>query len=85
LLGGKITFVHRRLWPALVRLADRLEPERLASVQELHTSRGTHARKTTPFPDWVPADVLEAAACLSASAAQDELAAILELTEHSAR
>ena len=23
-VGGKITFVHRRLWPALIRLADRL-------------------------------------------------------------
>lgn len=26
LLGGKVTFIHRRLWPALVRIANRFPP-----------------------------------------------------------
>jgi hypothetical protein len=30
LVDGKVTFVHRRLWPALVRLAKRFPPDRIA-------------------------------------------------------
>jgi hypothetical protein len=29
LIGGKITYVHRRLWPALVKLAPRFREEQL--------------------------------------------------------
>src|SRR5256885_9347390 len=29
---GKITFVHRRLWPALVRLADELGKDTLTAI-----------------------------------------------------
>src|SRR2546425_7047435 len=32
LVDGKVTYVHRRLWPALVRLAKRFPKERLAAV-----------------------------------------------------
>jgi hypothetical protein len=34
LAGGKVTYVHRRLWPALVRLAGRFDADRLAAIQE---------------------------------------------------
>ena len=34
LLGGKITYVHRRLWPALIRAAGRFAPGRLAWVKD---------------------------------------------------
>jgi hypothetical protein len=34
LVGGKVTYVHRLLWPALVRLAARFDADRLAAVQE---------------------------------------------------
>ena len=77
LLNGKITFVHRRLWPALVRLADRLDVAGLASVRDIHTDRGSHRRETTAFPDWVPPDILEAAASLSESEARAALAGVL--------
>ena len=30
LIGGKVTYVHRDLWPALFRLAGRFDPDRLA-------------------------------------------------------
>jgi hypothetical protein len=62
LINEKVTLVHRRIWPALVRVADRLPPGRLASVDEEHTSSGAHRTVETPFPDWVPADVVAAAA-----------------------
>jgi hypothetical protein len=65
LLGGKITLVHRRLWPALVRAAETSAPQRIARVSEEHTASGRHAVHETPFPQWVPADVLEQAQVLS--------------------
>ena len=61
LIDGKITLVHRRLWPALVRLAERFPPERLARVREEHTPSGKHVRRDVPFPQWVPDDVTRAA------------------------
>lgn len=56
-VGGKITFVHRRLWPALVRLAEWFDPRELAAVREIHTRWGHHEVQLIPFPRWVPADV----------------------------
>jgi len=61
LINGKMTLVHRRLWPALVRLADRFAPEQLAQVREEHTTSGRHVSHEVPFPDWVPAAVLKQA------------------------
>ncbi len=73
LVKGKIALVHRRLWPALVRLVDTVGPEALAAVEEEHTETGAHRSHTVPFPDWVPQDVLDAAAGLS----EDEALALL--------
>ena len=61
LIDGKVTLVHRRLWPALARLADRFAPERLAQVTQEHTASGSHVNRELPFPQWVPPDVLELA------------------------
>jgi hypothetical protein len=57
LVNGKVTFVHRRVWPALVRLANLFPKERLAAIHEVHTQTGAHRVATIPFPAWVPADV----------------------------
>lgn len=57
LVDGKVTFVHRRLWPALVCAAKCFPPKRLAQVQEVHTESGRHATKEVPFPSWVPSQV----------------------------
>jgi hypothetical protein len=57
LIDGKITLVHRRLWPSLVALARRFAPEQLARVREEHTASGRHVSREIPFPQWVPADV----------------------------
>jgi hypothetical protein len=65
LVNGRITLVHRRLWPALVRVADRFDPERLAKVSEEHTETGAHRKVVVPFPEWVPAEVVAAATDLT--------------------
>jgi hypothetical protein len=61
LVNGRVTLVHRRLWPALVRVADRLPSDRLAAIHEEHTTSGGHRVSEQPFPTWVPPDVLQAA------------------------
>ena len=65
LVNGKITLVHRRVWPALVRISDRIDASRLASIEEEHTPSGAHRKIETPFPDWVPRDAVLAAERLS--------------------
>jgi len=64
LIDGKVTLIHRRLWPVLVRLADRFPPPSLDAIHEEHTESGTHRATSTPFPAWVPADALAAGAAL---------------------
>jgi hypothetical protein len=55
LVEGKVTLVHRRAWPALVRLANAgvLTAERVASIQQEHMPTGEHRNLVIPFPDWV--------------------------------
>jgi hypothetical protein len=65
LVQGKITFVHRRMWPALVRLADELGRDPLTAIKQEHTETGAHRNITTPFSKWVPPDLKEAAGKLS--------------------
>src|SRR5258708_120190 len=61
LVGGKLTLVHRRLWPALVRVADQFPATRMAKVREEHTPSGHHVSREVPFPKWVPTEVKEQA------------------------
>ncbi len=70
LIDGKITYVHRRLWPALVKLASRFPKARLAKVWEEHTSSGAHVARSIPFPKWVPPAVVEEAKHLSVQEAE---------------
>ena len=72
-IGGKITYIHRRLWPALLRLAPGIECEHLAAIQEEHTSSGAHRLTTTAFPRWVPAEVETAAAKLTEAEARAQI------------
>ena len=73
LVAGRKTFVHARLWPALVRAADVLEAGRIARTREVHTAGGKHVRQEMPFPDWVPDLVTRQAERL---ALEDALAAL---------
>ena len=65
LVNGKVTLVHRRVWPALVRVADRFPTERLAALHEEHTTSGAHRVHERAFPEWVPEDVVRQARQLS--------------------
>ena len=73
LVKGKITLVHRRLWPALVRLAARFPPDQIAKVRQEHTARGRHVNKEVPFPQWVPPEVKKQARTISE---EDAIAAL---------
>ncbi len=70
---GKITLVHRRLWPFLIRVAHRFPAEHLAQIHEEHTKTGRHMNRTVAFPDWAAPDIRAQAAGL---AEQDALAAL---------
>jgi hypothetical protein len=73
LVKGKLALVHRRLWPALVRLVERIGSESLTLVLEEHTSSGAHRTLTVAFPDWVPEEVFEQAALLTEAEAIGQL------------
>jgi len=73
LINDKITLIHRRMWPALVRVADRFPAERLAAVDEEHTASGAHRTVEIPFPDWVPDEEMTAARLLTVDAALAQL------------
>ena len=76
LVGGKVTYVHRRLWPALVRLAGRFDADRLAAIQEVHTPMGKHEVRRTAYPDWVTEDVRRTAEELTENEAASLLPAV---------
>jgi hypothetical protein len=75
LFEGKVTFVHRRLWPALVRLgrAGVLVADQLAVVKQEHLPSGDHRTMLVPFPEWVDSATADATATLDLEAAHAAL------------
>jgi hypothetical protein len=73
LVEGKITYIHRRLWPALVKLASRFRKDQLAKVWNEHTRSGAHRSRSIAFPAWVPSDVAKEAERLSIAEAEEIL------------
>ena len=73
LVDGKVTLLHRRVWPAVVRVADRFPAERLAAIDEAHTASGAHRTIEVAFPEWIPPEDIAAAALLTV----DEALALL--------
>jgi hypothetical protein len=73
LVDGKITYVHRRLWPALVRVSERFPREHLAQVSEKHTASGRHVKNVVAFPGWVSRELASAASQLDEKSALGEL------------
>lgn len=69
LVAGKITFIHQRLWPGLVRLSSQFPFHSLAKLHEEHTDSGQHAITEIPFPSWVPSEILTKAGQLTESEA----------------
>ena len=81
LVAGKVTYVHRRMWPALIKLATRFEPGQLARVANEHTQSGAHRSVSTPFPSWVPDEIAREAQRLSEADAERILALVLAPTK----
>lgn len=77
IVDGRISFVHERLWPALARVADRFAPERIARLQEVHTTRGRHRVDEVAFPLWLPVHVAAEAGRLDVAEAEALLAPLL--------
>jgi hypothetical protein len=73
LINGKITLVHRRVWPALALLETCFPPEALARVDEVHTASGRHRAVSVPFAEWLPDAERRAGTAL----ARDEAVALL--------
>jgi hypothetical protein len=69
-LAGRVTFVHRRLWPAIVKLANRFQPDQIAQIRQEHTASGKHVNHLTAYPIWVPAEILEEAKRLTTQEAE---------------
>ena len=77
LIEGKVTLVHRRLWPALARLERRFTRQQLAQIHQEHTASGKHANRVVEFPAWVPESVLAASRHMSDEEAERILAPAL--------
>ena len=73
LVGGKVTFIHEGLWPALATLAPELADWRITAVREEHTPSGAHQLIEVPFSDWIPAMATDAATKLSREDAIDQM------------
>jgi hypothetical protein len=69
-VDGKLTYIHRRLWPALVKLASHFRKEQLARVWDEHTRDGAHRSRRLAFPAWVPGEVVQQAERLSLAEAE---------------
>ena len=77
LVNNKVTLIHRRLWPALLRLEDRFGATALLVVSQEHTPSGAHRATSSPLHDWVSSQVLDAAAGLTEAEAMSMLPPIL--------
>jgi hypothetical protein len=73
LVDGKVTYVHRRLWPALIRASGKFPVKDLARVDQEHTRAGHHINRETPFPNWADAEAKTAAESLSEAEALSAL------------
>ncbi|HUD71209.1 MAG TPA: hypothetical protein VMQ62_04535 [Dongiaceae bacterium] len=70
LVEGKVTYVHRRLWPALARLSGSLPRRALAAIHEEHTASGKHRLVVVPYPRWAPKPTLARGKALTLEAAR---------------
>jgi hypothetical protein len=57
LIDDKVTLLHARVWPSVVRVSAFLAADRLAAIHSEHTASGAHRSFEVDFPHWVPVDV----------------------------
>jgi hypothetical protein len=80
LINHKITLVHARVWPSVVRASELLGVSRLAAIHTEHTAGGAHRSFDVDYPQWVTAATLLAADGLSLDEALANLPACLRDT-----
>ena len=73
LVNGKVTYVHRRLWPALSRLAPELGERHTAVIREVHTQTGAHHVEEMSFAESISLAAMEASQQLTREEAIDQL------------
>jgi hypothetical protein len=73
LINAKVTLVHARVWPSIVRVSEHLGVTRLAAIHSEHTASGAHRSFEVDYPGWVPAESLRAAQLLSDEQAYEKL------------
>jgi hypothetical protein len=56
-----------------VRLAGQFDTRRLAAIREVHTPTGKHKIEVIVFPEWVPSEIIRAAARLTVKQAAEML------------
>lgn len=78
LAGGKLTYIHRRLWPHFVRLSKSFPEHSLDQVKEVHLPSGRHQRQDILFPEWVSAQLWKDANSLSPAEARRVISAWLD-------
>ncbi len=78
LAKGRITYIHRRLWPSFAKLSNRFPSKALDKVREIHLASGRHKREDIPFPDWIPIDVYQKSKSLEKRDAESEISKWLE-------
>jgi hypothetical protein len=65
LINDKVTLLHARVWPSVVRVSELLGVGRLAAIHSEHTASGVHRSFEVPYPGWVPSEARRAARRLS--------------------
>ena len=73
LVEGKVTYVHCRLWPALVRLVGCFKKDDIAAIREEHSASGEHRLRKVPFPKWVPLSARQRSKTLTEATAAKQL------------
>jgi hypothetical protein len=73
LVQGKMTLIHRRLWPALLAVAGTKRFRGLDRVRQEHQPSGEHRNVVEPWPQWVPAKTRDEAKRLALADAAAEL------------
>jgi hypothetical protein len=79
LVKGHTTYVHRRLWTALVRLAPIKGAHILDRLLDERQPDGTVKTRTLPFPAWVTLQIKEAARALGEQEARTRMGPVASL------
>jgi len=79
LVNAKVTLLHARVWPSVVRVSELLGIKRLAVIGSEHTASGAHRSFEIDYPHWVPVESLRAAHLLSIDEAFANLPACLDV------